>query len=60
MVDMSHVAGLVAERVILSPVPYADFVSSSTTKTFCGTRSGIILCKKEYAKKLIKVYFQEL
>ena len=45
MVDMAHVAGLVAAGVIPSPVPYADFVSSSTTKTFCGPRSGLILCK---------------
>jgi glycine hydroxymethyltransferase len=57
MVDMAHVAGLVAARVIPSPVPYADFVSSSTTKTFCGPRSGIILCKAEHAKKLDKGVF---
>ncbi|MGO0916519.1 hypothetical protein ACTPEM_26190, partial [Clostridioides difficile] len=41
-----------AAKVIPSPVPYADFVSSSTTKTFCGPRSGIVLCKAEHAKKL--------
>lgn len=57
MVDMAHVAGLVAAKVIPSPVPYADFVSSSTTKTFCGPRSGIILCKAEHAKKLDKGVF---
>jgi glycine hydroxymethyltransferase len=57
MVDMAHVAGLVAAGVIPSPVPYADFVSSSTTKTFCGPRSGLILCKAEYAKKLDKGVF---
>ena len=52
MVDMAHVAGLVAAGVIPSPIPHADFVSSSTTKTFCSTRSGMVFCKKEYAKKL--------
>lgn len=57
MVDMAHVAGLVAAGVIPSPVPYADFVSSSTTKTFCGPRSGIILCKAEHAKALDKGVF---
>lgn len=57
MVDMAHVAGLVAAGVIPSPVPHADFVSSSTTKTFCGPRSGLILCKAEHAKKLDKGVF---
>jgi len=57
MVDMAHVAGLVAARIIPSPVPYADFVSSSTTKTFCGPRSGLILCKAEHARKLDKGVF---
>jgi len=57
MVDMAHIAGLVAAKVIPSPVPYADFVSSSTTKTFCGPRSGMILCKEEFAKKLDKGVF---
>lgn len=57
MVDMAHVAGLVAAGVIPSPVPHADFVSSSTTKTFCGPRSGIIMCKAEQAKALDKGVF---
>ena len=57
MVDMAHVAGLVAAKVIPSPVPYADFVSSSTTKTLCGPRSGIILCKAKHAKMLDKAVF---
>ncbi len=57
MVDMAHVAGLVAAGVIPSPVPHADFVSSSTTKTFCGPRSGLILCKAEHAKMLDKGVF---
>ncbi|MDF9866479.1 glycine hydroxymethyltransferase [Bacilli bacterium PM5-3] len=57
MVDMAHICGLVAAKVIPSPVPYADFVTSSTTKTFCGPRSGIILCKAEHAKKLDRGVF---
>ena len=57
MVDMAHVSGLVAARVIPSPVPYADFVTSSTTKTFSGPRSGFILCKKEHAKMVDKGVF---
>lgn len=52
MVDMAHISGLVAAKVIPSPVPYADFVSSSMAKTLCGPRGGFILCKEEYAKKL--------
>lgn len=50
LVDMAHISGLVAAKVHPSPVPHADFVTSSTTKTFCGPRSGFILCKKEHAK----------
>lgn len=57
MVDMAHISGLVAAGVIPSPVPYADFVTSSTTKTFCGPRSGMILCKAEYAKQIDKGVF---
>lgn len=57
MVDMAHVSGLVAAGVIPSPVPYADFVTSSTTKTFCGPRGGMILCKAEHAKKVDKGVF---
>lgn len=52
MVDMAHIAGLVAAKVIPSPIPYADFVSSSTTKTFCSARSGMVFCKEKYAKML--------
>jgi glycine hydroxymethyltransferase len=52
MVDMAHIAGLVAAKVHPSPVPYADFVTSTTHKTLRGPRGGLILCKKEYAKKL--------
>lgn len=52
MVDMAHISGLVAAGVIPSPVPHADFVTSSMAKTLCGPRGGFILCKEEYAKKL--------
>ena len=57
MVDMAHIAGLVAAGVIPSPIPYADFVTSSTTKTFCSARSGMVFCKKEHAKLLDKGTF---
>lgn len=57
MVDMAHIAGLVAAGVHPSPVPYADFVTTTTHKTLCGPRGGLILCKKEYAAQLDKVVF---
>lgn len=57
MIDMAHIAGLVAAKVIPSPIPHADFVSSSTTKTFCGPRSGMVFCKAEHAKLLDKGTF---
>lgn len=57
MCDMAHVAGLVAAGVIPSPMPYMDFVTSSTTKTFCSARSGMVFCKEKYAKLLDKGTF---
>lgn len=52
MVDMAHIAGLVAAGVHPSPVPYADFVTSTTHKTLRGPRGGFIVCKEKYAKDL--------
>jgi len=52
LVDMAHIAGLVAAGAHPSPVPYADFVSSTTHKTLRGPRGGFVLCKKDFAKKL--------
>lgn len=57
MVDMAHIAGLVAAGLHPSPVPYCDFVTSTTHKTLRGPRGGIILCKKEYAPLLDKKVF---
>ena len=57
MVDMAHVAGLVAAKVIPSPIPYADFVTSSTTKTFCSARSGMVFCIAEHAMLQVKGSF---
>ncbi|MDO5038421.1 serine hydroxymethyltransferase [Clostridium sp.] len=57
MVDMAHIAGLVAAGLHMSPVPYADFVTSTTHKTLRGPRGGLILCKEKYAKELDKNIF---
>jgi glycine hydroxymethyltransferase len=51
-VDMAHIAGLVAAKVHTSPVPYAEFVASTTHKTLRGPRGGFVICKKEFAKKI--------
>ncbi|MEG2646176.1 MAG: serine hydroxymethyltransferase [Clostridia bacterium] len=57
MVDMAHIAGLVCAGEHISPVPYADFVTSTTHKTLRGPRGGLILCKEEYAAKIDKTIF---
>ncbi|AYD41150.1 serine hydroxymethyltransferase [Clostridium fermenticellae] len=57
MVDMAHIAGIVAAGKHMSPVPYADFVTTTTHKTLRGPRGGVILCKKEYAKVIDKSVF---
>lgn len=57
MVDMAHIAGLVAVGLHQSPVPYADFVTTTTHKTLRGPRGGAILCKAEYAKIIDKAIF---
>lgn len=51
-VDMAHIAGLVAAGVHPSPVPYAEFISSTTHKTLRGPRGGFVMCRKEFAKKI--------
>ena len=57
MVDMAHYAGLVAAGVHNSPVPYADYVTTTTHKTLRGPRSGLILCKNEFAKPVNSAVF---
>jgi glycine hydroxymethyltransferase len=57
MVDMAHIAGLVAVGLHPNPVPYAHFVTSTTHKTLRGPRGGLILCKEEFAKKIDKSVF---
>ena len=57
MVDMAHIAELVAAGEHESPVPYADFVTTTTHKTLRGPRAGLILCKEEYGKKIDKTVF---
>lgn len=57
MVDMAHIAGLVAAGLHPNPVPYADVVTSTTHKTLRGPRGGLILCKKKYAKAIDKAVF---
>ena len=57
MVDMAHIAGLVAAGVHPSPVPYADVVTTTTHKTLRGPRGGLILCKEEFAKAIDKAVF---
>jgi len=57
MVDMAHIAGLVATGMHQNPVPYADVVTTTTHKTLRGARGGMILCKQEYAKKIDAAVF---
>src|SRR5687767_12160256 len=57
VVDMAHIAGLVAGGVHPSPVPHADFVTSTTHKTLRGPRSGLVLCREQYAKDLDRTVF---
>jgi len=57
LVDMAHVAGLIAAGIHPSPVPYADAVTGTTTKTLAGARGGFILCKKDIAKKINSAVF---
>ena len=57
MVDMAHIAGLVAGGAHMNPVPYADIVTTTTHKTLRGPRGGMILCREELAKKIDKAIF---
>lgn len=57
MVDIAHIAGLVAAGVHPSPIPYADFVTTTTHKTLRGPRGGVIMCKEEYGKAIDKAVF---
>lgn len=57
MVDIAHIAGLVAAGLHPSPVPHADFVTTTTHKTLRGPRGGMIMCKAEYAQKIDKAIF---
>ncbi len=57
MVDMAHIAGLVAAGYHMNPVPYADFVTTTTHKTLRGPRGGMILCREQYAKAIDKAIF---
>jgi glycine hydroxymethyltransferase len=56
-VDMAHIAGLVAGGVHPSPVPHADYVSTTTHKTLRGPRGGLVMCKQQFAKELDRITF---
>ncbi|HHU53553.1 MAG TPA: serine hydroxymethyltransferase [Clostridiaceae bacterium] len=57
LVDMAHIAGLVAAGLHMNPIPYADFVTTTTHKTLRGPRGGLIMCKEEYAKQIDSAVF---
>ena len=57
MVDIAHIAGLIAAGLHPNPVPYADFVTTTTHKTLRGPRGGIVMCKAEHAKAVDKIIF---
>src|SRR6202034_2766215 len=56
-VDMAHIAGLVAGGMHPSPVPHADYVSTTTHKTLRGPRGGLVLCRQRFAKELDRITF---
>ncbi len=60
MVDIAHIAGLVAAGVHPSPIPYAEFVTSTTHKTLRGPRSGLVMCREQFAKDLNRSVFPEM
>jgi glycine hydroxymethyltransferase len=60
LADISHIAGLVATGTHPSPVAFADFVTTTTHKTLCGPRAGMILCKEKYAKQIDRTIFPGL
>ncbi|MCS7163757.1 MAG: serine hydroxymethyltransferase, partial [Thermodesulfovibrio sp.] len=57
MADIAHIAGLVAAGIHPSPVPYSDFITTTTHKTLRGPRGGVVMCKSEYAKAIDKAVF---
>src|SRR5437773_4319975 len=60
MVDIAHIAGLVAAGIHPSPVPHAEFVTSTTHKTLRGPRSGLVMCREQFARDLNRAVFPEM